>query len=136
MGIWHLPAAAALSIALALFPVDSAGAQTGDKVAGPAIAETLVGNTFNGALADGNPVSVFAGADGSLQARFRNVLRAGEWQVRGDAFCARWAELAPDTWGCFNVLATGDGYAFQRMNGTIAARGNLVPGDTLGTTAE
>ena len=140
MGWRHLPAMAALAAALAWIPTGPVSAQTGPqtdaKVDGQAIADTLVGNTFDGTLANGNPVRVFAGPDGSLQARFRDVLRAGEWRVVGDAFCARWGDLDPDVWGCFNVLSTGGGYAFQRRDGTIAARGGLIPGDALSAAEE
>ena len=132
MIVRQLPVGVALLAALAVVPHGPAAAQTGDKVDGSAIAETLVGNTFDGTLPDGSPMRMFAEEGGGLHAVFRDAPRRGEWRVAGDTFCGRWLDLAPEAWGCFNLLATGDGYAFQRMNGTIQSHGILLPGDAFG----
>ena len=128
----QLPAGVALLAALAWVPDGPAAEQTGDKIEGSAIAETLIGNTFDGTLPDGSPMRLFAEEDGGLHAVFRDALRRGEWRVTGDTFCGRWLDLSPEVWGCFNLLTTGDGYAFQRMNGTIQSHGILLPGDAFG----
>ena len=132
MVIQQLAVGAAFIAALAWVPGGPAAAQTGDKVEGSAIADTLVGNTFDGTLADGCPMRMFADEDGGLHAVFRDVQRRGQWRVSGDAFCGRWLDLTPESWGCFNLLSVADGYAFQRMNGTIQSRGIVLPGDAFG----
>ena len=107
----------------AMLTVGPAMAQ--DKLDAGGIERLLIDRTFNGTISGGAPVMVHLYGDGSAITDFRLQRRTGEWRISGDAYCARWFDLDPTTWGCFNVLTDGDTVTLQRMNGTVFAVGEI-----------
>jgi hypothetical protein len=111
----YMFSAAALSV-LTLSPALAQDAATADV-----IRSTLIGNTVQGAMADGEAYVEFYAADGTI----KSADYTGTWTLEGDKMCFAYGE-APE---CFSVGLNGDQVTWLDDAMASAGTGTLLPGN-------
>ena len=81
---------------------------------------------------DGTPVETYVDPNGRVYARFQDSAREGDWKIQANFYCARWSDLGPEAWGCFNVFKNKNDFVLTRPNGTAFAKGKIASGNPLG----
>ncbi|MDH7795491.1 hypothetical protein QBC99_001554 [Beijerinckia sp. GAS462] len=105
-----------------------AAAAPDQPLSGPTAWQKLIGNSISGKDEDGNPLTEYYLADGTVKQLVDDATATGKWVIKGDKVCFTFPDDEEDEEACYNVTVDGTIATFTDDEGS-GRRYEILPGN-------